>query len=70
MIYKPQRIATRLGVFAQTLHAVAPKIAEIVMNSAFRMFPDSSAAKGITEDQQAASQEQVAFASLMRGIHW
>ena len=40
------------------------------MNSAFRMFPDSSAAKGITEDQQAASQEQVAFASLMRGIHW
>jgi NAD(P)-dependent dehydrogenase (short-subunit alcohol dehydrogenase family) len=70
VIYKPQRIATRLGIFAQTLHAVAPKIAEIVMNSAFRMFPDSSAAKGITEDQQAASQEQVAFASLMRGIHW
>jgi len=59
-----------LGIFAQTLHAVAPKIAEIVMNSAFRMFPDSSAAKGITEDQQSASQEQIAFASLMRGIHW
>ena len=70
VIYRPQRIATRLGVFAQTLHAVAPKIAEIVMNSAFRMFPDSSAAKGISEDQQQASQEQIAFASLMRGIHW
>jgi len=70
VIYKPQRIATRLGIFAQTLHAVAPKIAEIIMNSAFRMFPDSSAAKGIAEDQQQASQEQVAFASLMRGIHW
>jgi hypothetical protein len=52
------------------LHAVAPKISEIVMNSAFRMFPDSSAAKGISEDQQKASQEQVAFASLMKGIHW
>jgi len=70
VIYKPQRIATRLGVFAQMLHAVAPKIAEIVMNSAFRMFPDSSAAKGISEDQQQASQEQIAFASLMKGIHW
>ena len=70
VIYKPQRIATRLGIFAQTLHAVAPKIAEIIMNSAFRMFPDSSAAKGVAEDQQQASQEQVAFASLMRGIHW
>ena len=70
VIYKPQRIATRMGVFAQTLHAVAPKIAEIVMNSAFRMFPDSSAAKGISEDQEEASPEQLAFASLMQGIHW
>jgi NAD(P)-dependent dehydrogenase (short-subunit alcohol dehydrogenase family) len=70
VIYKPQRIATRLGIFAQTLHTVAPKVAEIVMNSAFRMFPDSSAAKGISEDQQQASGEQIAFASLMRGIHW
>lgn len=70
VIYKPQRIATRLGIFAQTLHAVAPKIAEIIMNSAFRMFPDSSAAKGVSADQEQASQEQLAFASLMQGIHW
>jgi NAD(P)-dependent dehydrogenase (short-subunit alcohol dehydrogenase family) len=70
VIYRPQRIATRLGIFAQMLHAVAPKVSEIVMNSAFRMFPDSAAAKGVAEDQQQASQEQIAFASLMRGIHW
>jgi NAD(P)-dependent dehydrogenase (short-subunit alcohol dehydrogenase family) len=70
VIYKPQRIATRLGIFAQVLHAVAPKVSEIVMNSAFRMFPDSAAAKGIKDHQHAATQEQLAFASLMRGIHW
>jgi NAD(P)-dependent dehydrogenase (short-subunit alcohol dehydrogenase family) len=71
VIYKPQRIATRLGIFAQMLHAIAPKFAEIGMNSAFRMFGDSDAAKGITDGKQkAASQEQIAFASLMRGIHW
>jgi NAD(P)-dependent dehydrogenase (short-subunit alcohol dehydrogenase family) len=70
VIYQPQRIATRLGIFAQVLHAVAPKVSEIIMNSAFRMFPESAAAKGIKDDQAAASQEQVAFASLMRGIHW
>ena len=70
VIYKPQRIATRLGVFAQVLNAVAPKIAEIIMNSAFRMFPDSAAAQGVKEGQVQASQEQLAFASLMRGIHW
>ncbi|MEE4292697.1 MAG: SDR family oxidoreductase [Xanthomonadales bacterium] len=70
IIYKPQRIATRLGIFAQVLHSVAPKVSEIIMNSAFRMFPDSAAAKGLKDHQAAASQEQVAFASLMRGIHW
>jgi short-subunit dehydrogenase len=70
IIYKPQRIATRLGIFAQMLHAVAPKVAEIIMNSAFRMFPESDAAKGVKDSQVQASQEQLAFASLMRGIHW
>jgi NAD(P)-dependent dehydrogenase (short-subunit alcohol dehydrogenase family) len=70
VIYQPQRIATRLGIFAQVLHSVAPKVSEIVMNSAFRMFPDSTASKGLKDHQAAASQEQVAFASLMRGIHW
>ena len=71
VIYRPQRIATRLGIFAQVLHSVAPKSSEIIMNSAFRMFPDSSAAKGEQsgKDDQP-TQEQVAFASLMRGIHW
>jgi len=70
VIYRPQRIATRLGIFAQVLHAVAPKVSEVVMNSAFRMFPDSAASKGLSDHQAAASQEQVAFASLMKGIHW
>ncbi len=71
VIYRPQRIATRLGIFAQVLHAVAPKSSEIIMNSAFRMFPDSSAARGVESDQHdQPTQEQVAFASVMRGIHW
>ena len=70
VIYRPQRIATRLGIFTQMLHAVAPNVAEIVMNSAFRMFPDSAASKGVSEDQGKASNEQIAIASLMKGIHW
>jgi len=70
VIYKPLRIATRLGIFAQVLNTVAPKVAEIIMNSAFRMFPESAAARGLKDSQLEASQEQLAFASLMRGIHW
>ncbi len=71
VIYKPKRIATRLGVFAQVLNAVAPKMTEIIMNTGFRMFGDSAAAQGKTDDKApAVSSEQVAFAYLMRGIHW
>jgi NAD(P)-dependent dehydrogenase (short-subunit alcohol dehydrogenase family) len=70
VIYQPQRIATRLGIFAQVLHALAPKVSEIVMNSAFRLFPDSAAAKGSDREDGKTSQEQIAFASIMRGIHW
>lgn len=72
VIYRPQRIATRLGIFASVLHALAPKVSEIVMNSAFRMFPDSAAARGERPSREEAkvTQEQMAFASLMRGIHW
>ena len=45
-IFKPVRIATRLGITGQLLHALMPRIARIAMNTSFRMFPDSSAAKG------------------------
>ena len=71
IIRKPQRIATRLGVFAQVCHALAPKMMEVIMNSAFRLFPDSAAAQGKSKSgQDEPTQEQIAFASIMRGIHW
>lgn len=71
IIYRPKRIATRLGTFAQVLHALAPKMGEIIMNTGYRMFPDSAAAQGQQSDEKPkVSTEQVAFAALMRGIHW
>lgn len=71
IIRRPQRVATRLGVFAQVMHAVAPKSMEVMMNTAFNMFPDSSAAKGDTSGgPREVSPEQMAFASLMKGVHW
>ncbi|MBL8286844.1 MAG: SDR family oxidoreductase [Rubrivivax sp.] len=71
-IDKPVRIATRLGMFGELLHATVPRVAQIVMNTSFRMFPDSSAAKG---DKAGAakpqlSAEAVAMQQLMRGIHF
>ena len=71
IINRPKRIATRLGTFAQVLHALAPKVGEIIMNTGYRMFPDSAAAEGRnTAEKPKISTEQVAFAAIMRGIHW
>jgi NAD(P)-dependent dehydrogenase (short-subunit alcohol dehydrogenase family) len=71
IVYKPVRIATRLGIFGATLHALAPRVAQIVMNTTFRMFPDSDAAKSLKPGEKAkATPDQIAFANLMRGIHF
>jgi NAD(P)-dependent dehydrogenase (short-subunit alcohol dehydrogenase family) len=69
-IGKPVRIATRLGIFGELLHALAPRIAQISMNTTFRMFPDSSAAKGDKSAKPQLSAEAVAMQQLMRGIHF
>ncbi len=71
IIHRPVRIATRLGVFGQMLHALVPRIAQIIMNTAFRMFPDAPA----TQNDQAASAappsaDQMAMMQLLRGIHF
>ncbi len=71
IIGKPERVATGLGIFAQVLYAVAPKVSHVIMNTAYRMFPESDAALGNKKDraQHASSADQTAFAELMRGFH-
>jgi NAD(P)-dependent dehydrogenase (short-subunit alcohol dehydrogenase family) len=69
-IFKPVRIATRLGITGQVLHALVPRVAQIVMNTSFRMFPDSSAAKGDKSAKPQLSAEAVAMQQMMRGIHF
>ncbi|MBL8335439.1 MAG: SDR family oxidoreductase [Rhodoferax sp.] len=73
-IFKPVRIATRLGITGQILHALLPRVAQIAMNTSFRMFPDSSAAKGLKPGEKAPRQqlsaEAVAMQQMMRGIHF
>ena len=55
-VEKPVRIATRLGITGELLHALVPRVAQIVMNTTFRMFPDSAAAKGDKDKKYAACQ--------------
>ncbi len=70
IVYKPVRIATRLGIAGEVLHALAPRIGQIVMNTTFRMFGDSEASKGKKNEVTGPSPDQIALSNLMRGIHF
>jgi NAD(P)-dependent dehydrogenase (short-subunit alcohol dehydrogenase family) len=68
VIHKPVRMATRLGVLGQVMHALVPRPAQILMNTSFRMFPDSDASSG--RKGGAPTADQVAFSTLLQGIHF
>ncbi|MBS1860817.1 MAG: SDR family oxidoreductase [Actinobacteria bacterium] len=72
MVNRPKKVATKLGNFGELLYAVAPKASDTILNTAYKLFPDSQAAKGKTEERpdKAPSTEAVAFAHLMKGVHW
>jgi NAD(P)-dependent dehydrogenase (short-subunit alcohol dehydrogenase family) len=82
MIDKPKRVASRLGTFGEVLYAISPKTVDIVLNTAYNLFPDSKASKGDEKDGKPApasekkedgdemSTEAVAMAYLMRGVHF
>ena len=69
IIHRPARVATRLGRFGQLVRAVAPNFGRIVLNTTFRMFPESAAATGGKEGEITPSADQIAFTQLLRGMH-
>jgi NAD(P)-dependent dehydrogenase (short-subunit alcohol dehydrogenase family) len=67
---KPKEINTRLGTFGEVAYALAPKAVDQILHMAYRVFPDSAAARGEKDKEEKASMEQIAMANLMRGVHW
>ena len=71
IIHKQSRIATRLGILGQVINALTPRFGQIIMNTTFRMFPDSAAAKGKKEGKpEMPNADQIAFTQLLRGLHF
>jgi NAD(P)-dependent dehydrogenase (short-subunit alcohol dehydrogenase family)/thioester reductase-like protein len=72
MIGQPKKVATRLGTLGELAYAVAPTMSDKILNAAYRLFPESQAAKGKAEEapDKAPTTEAVAFAHLMKGVHW
>ncbi len=67
---KPKHIGTRLGTFGEVAYALVPKAVDQILSTAYKVFPDSAAARGEKDPNEQASTEQVALAHLMRGVHW
>ena len=67
---KPKQINTRLGTFGEVAYALAPKAVDQVLHMAYKVFPDSTAAKGDKAPEEKASTEAIALAHLMKGVHW
>ena len=80
MIDKPKRKASRLGTFGEVLYALSPSTVDIILNTAYNLFPDSPAAKQgrepaaqlaeATEPDGEMSTEAVAMAYLLKGVHF
>ncbi len=65
IINKHVRLATRLGVFGQVIHALAPRVAQVIMNTSFRTFSDPKEG-----GESKASADQMAVSTLIKGIHF
>lgn len=69
IVHRKKRVATRLGIFGEVSYALVPKVIDRVLNTGYRLFPDSPA-KGREDDQVHPGPEAVAFAYILHGIHW
>jgi NAD(P)-dependent dehydrogenase (short-subunit alcohol dehydrogenase family) len=71
MIRRPKKIGTALGNTGELAYAVAPRAVDVVLNAGYKLFPDSKAARGESGDgRDQPSTESVAFAHILRGVHW
>ena len=82
LVDKPHEINTSLGTAGELAHTIAPRTAFRLLNLAYKVFPDSAAAKGQQQPSRAAAAaeeapeagrretEQMLLAQLFRGVHW
>ena len=67
---RPKEMGTRMGKFGEVAYALSPSAVDRLLHLAYRVFPDSAASKGQTDLEEHVSFEQIAMATLTRGVHW
>jgi len=67
---RPKEMGTRVGKFGEVAYSLSPGTMDRILHLAYRVFPDSAASKGQPDVEEHASFEQIAMATLTRGVHW
>jgi NAD(P)-dependent dehydrogenase (short-subunit alcohol dehydrogenase family) len=67
IVDKPLRIATDVGQIGRAMQAWTPRLAQVVLNTAFRLAPDEDT--GGAAASQETSPELQAMQQLLRGVH-
>ncbi|CAB4929916.1 MAG: SDR family oxidoreductase [Actinobacteria bacterium] len=71
---QPKHIGTRLGTTAVVANALAPKVVDAILHTAYHLFPDSTAAGGDsdrrTSPPEALSRGALVMSRLLPGVHW
>ena len=72
---QPKHVGTKLGTTAVVAYALAPKVVDALLHTAYHVFPDSLAAGGSDRKPteaapDALSRGAVAMSRLLPGVHW
>ena len=71
---QPKHVGTALGTVAEVANALAPKLVDAVLHTAYHLFPDSAAAGGGPGDRagapEALSRGAVVVSRMLPGVHW
>jgi short-subunit dehydrogenase len=60
---RPKRVATPIGNLSQLNYALVPGVQDLVVNRAYKLFPEGDSGRRQTAEQKA-------FIQATRGVHW
>ena len=80
VVDRPKRVATGLGIAGAVAQALTPNLTEFILNQAYHLFPDSAAARGLSDEEAAAEKANLPrsptalarklFSQVFAGVHW
>jgi hypothetical protein len=58
-VSKPQRLSANLGVVGAMAQATLPSFTEVFLSQAYALFPDSAAARGLSDEEAEKEKKEV-----------